>query len=104
MRGGAKYGAEAKGKSEKHLFALESDGGGLTPRTFTFGGAAEQLGKVKSWIPLLYPYGVYNITPAAAGLILVLSIRNYKQQLPNLPRILNVTLIITMREMTFSKT
>ena len=67
LRGGAKYGAEAKAKNEKHLFALESDGGGFTPRTFTFGGTPEQLGKAKSWIPLLYPYGVYDITPGGGG-------------------------------------
>jgi len=67
LRGGAKYGAEAKAKNEKHIFALESDGGGFTPRTFTFGGTAEQLGKAKSWIPLLYPYGVYDITPGGGG-------------------------------------
>jgi hypothetical protein len=67
LRGGAKYGAEAKAKNEKHVFALESDGGGFTPRTFTFGGTAEQLGKAKGWIPLLYPYGVYDITPGGGG-------------------------------------
>jgi carboxypeptidase Q len=67
LRGGAKYEAEAKVKNEKHLFALESDGGGFTPRTFTFGGTAEQLAKAKSWIPMLYPYGVYDITPGGGG-------------------------------------
>jgi carboxypeptidase Q len=67
LRGGVKYGAEAKARNEKHIFALESDGGGFTPRTFTFGGTAEQLGKAKSWIPLLYPYGVYDITPGGGG-------------------------------------
>ena len=67
LRGGAKYGAEAKAKNEKHVFALESDGGGFTPRTFTFGGTPEQLGKARSWIPLLYPYGVYDITPGGGG-------------------------------------
>ena len=67
LRGGAKYGAEAKAKNEKHVFALESDFGGFTPRTFTFGGTAEQLRKAKTWIPLLYPYGVYDITPGGGG-------------------------------------
>src|SRR4030095_7479643 len=38
LRGGAKYAQEAKEKNEKHIFALESDAGGFTPRGFSFGG------------------------------------------------------------------
>jgi hypothetical protein len=67
LRGGTKYGEEAKSKNEKHVFALESDGGGFTPRTFSFGGTPEQLKKVQSWIRLLYPYGVYDITNGGGG-------------------------------------
>lgn len=66
-RGGNKYAGEAKTKNEKHIFALESDGGGFTPRTFSFGGTSEQLKKLQSWIPLLYPYGVYDITAGGGG-------------------------------------
>ncbi len=53
LRGGTKYAEEAKAKNEKHIFALESDAGGFTPRGFSFGGSDEQLKKVRSWIPLL---------------------------------------------------
>lgn len=67
LRGGTEYGNVAKAKNEKHVFALESDGGGFTPRTFSFGGTTEQLSKVKGWIPLLYPYGVYDITVGGGG-------------------------------------
>jgi hypothetical protein len=67
LRGGTKYAEEAKGKNEKHIFALESDAGGFTPRGFTFGGTPEQLKKVQGWIPLLYPYGVYEITDGGGG-------------------------------------
>jgi len=67
LRGGTKYADEAKAKSEKHVFALESDGGGFTPRAFTFGGTAEQLKKVQSWVPLLHPYGVYEIIQGGGG-------------------------------------
>jgi len=67
LRGGTKYADEAKAKNEKHVFALESDAGGFTPRGFTFGGTPEQLKKVQSWIPLLYPYGVYEITDGGGG-------------------------------------
>jgi hypothetical protein len=67
LRGGAKYAQEAKEKNEKHIFALESDAGGFTPRGFSFGGSPEQLKKLQSWVPLLYPYGVYEITNGGGG-------------------------------------
>ncbi len=67
MRGGAKYAEEAKANNEKHIFGLESDAGGFTPRGFSFGGKPEQLEKAKSWVPLFYPYGVYEVTRGGGG-------------------------------------
>jgi carboxypeptidase Q len=67
LRGGTKYAEDAKEKNEKHIFALESDAGGFTPRGFSFGGSPEQLKKVQNWIPLLYDYGVYEITEGGGG-------------------------------------
>lgn len=67
LRGGTKYAEEAKAKNEKHIFALESDAGGFTPRGFSFGGSAAQMEKVRSWIPLFYPYGVYQINQGGGG-------------------------------------
>ncbi len=67
LRGGTKYAEEAKAKNEKHIFALESDAGGFTPRSFSFGGSDDQLKKVQSWIPLLQPYGVYEIDKGGGG-------------------------------------
>ena len=67
LRGGNKYAEEAKAKNEKHIFALESDAGGFTPRGFSFGGSPDQLKKLQSWVPLLYPYGVYEITNGGGG-------------------------------------
>ena len=67
LRGGTKYADEAKAKNEKHIFALESDAGSFTPRGFNFGGTPEQVQKVRSWIPLLLPYGVYQINEGGGG-------------------------------------
>ena len=67
LRGGNKYAEEAKEKNEKHIFALESDAGGFTPRSISFGGSSEQLKKLQGWIPFLYPYGVYEITNGGGG-------------------------------------
>src|SRR5678815_2761544 len=67
LRGGTKYADEAKAKNEKHIFALESDAGGFTPRGFTFSGTPEQLKKLQSWIPLLHEYGINDITAGGGG-------------------------------------
>ena len=78
LRGGAKYAEEAKSKNEKHIFAMESDAGGFTPRSFSFGGTQDQLKKLQSWIPLLYPYGVYEIENGGGGADIGPLNRNFK--------------------------
>jgi carboxypeptidase Q len=67
LRGGTKYAEEAKAKGEKHLFALESDEGGFTPRGFGFTMNAAQLKKVQSWMPLLAPYGTSILKMGGGG-------------------------------------
>lgn len=64
-RGGEKYAQEAKNKNEEHIAALESDRGGFSPRGFSVDGAG--FNKIKSWIPMLKPYGVYEVLPGFAG-------------------------------------
>lgn len=56
-RGGRKYAEEAKAKNEKHILALESDEGGFTPRAIGFQASGATLAKLKSWEPLIKPYG-----------------------------------------------
>ncbi len=66
--GGANaYFENAKTRNEKHFFALESDAGGFTPRAFGITGTKEALVKMQSFIPLLYPYGVYEIRMGGGG-------------------------------------
>jgi carboxypeptidase Q len=67
LRGGIKYAEEAKAKNEKHIFALESDAGGFTPRGFSLGVSKTQLAKFKSWLPLLSPYGAEEFTEDGGG-------------------------------------
>lgn len=68
LRGGTKYALEAEAKKEKHIFALESDAGGFTPRGFTVGGLKPaQLQKMQSWVKYLTPYGVTEITSGGGG-------------------------------------
>ena len=67
LRGGNKYAEEAKAKNEKHIFALESDAGGFTPRGFGFTVSDEQLKKVMEWNPLIAPYGAGNFVKGGGG-------------------------------------
>lgn len=66
-RGGMKYADEAKQNGERHLFALESDDGGFTPRGFGFTMPAEKLQKLRTWLPLFTPYGVYEFNAGGGG-------------------------------------
>lgn len=67
VRGGNKYAAVAKEKNEKHVFALESDAGGFTPRGFGFTAKPEIFAKLKSWEALLAPYGGGTFNPQGSG-------------------------------------
>ena len=67
LRGGNKYAEEAKAKNEKHIFALESDAGGFTPRSFGFAMTEEQFAKVSQWKPLIAPYGCSEFNRGGGG-------------------------------------
>lgn len=66
-RGGKKYAEVAKTRGEKHIFALESDAGGFTPRGFTTTMSAEQKAKMLSWKPLFEPYGLHDFDEPGGG-------------------------------------
>jgi carboxypeptidase Q len=61
------YLENAKQKKELHIFALESDAGGFTPRGFTLEMKEEARNKVKAWAPLFRNYGVYDIREGGSG-------------------------------------
>lgn len=66
-RGGTKYAAEAKEKKEKHIFALESDAGGFTPRSLGFTVSNDQFKKILGWKDLIAPYGANEIVRGGGG-------------------------------------
>jgi hypothetical protein len=66
-RGGQKYADEAKANGEKHIFALESDNGGFTPRGFSMTGTDAQYQKMLAWQPLLAHYGATEIERGGGG-------------------------------------
>lgn len=67
LRGGRKYAAEAKKNKERHVFALESDAGGFTPRGFSFDSDDRNFDKVQSWKPLFEPYLIHYFERGGSG-------------------------------------
>jgi carboxypeptidase Q len=61
------YLENAKQKNEQHIFALESDAGGFTPRGFTLEMKEEARNKVKTWAQLFRNYGVYDFREGGSG-------------------------------------
>jgi hypothetical protein len=67
LRGGRKYAEEAIRKGERHVFALESDSGGFTPRGFSFDCSDEDFERIKAWKPLFEPYLIHYFEKGGSG-------------------------------------
>lgn len=67
LRGGNVYATKALENNEQHIFALESDAGGFTPRGFTFKASEAQLQKIQTWKHLLAPYGADKLEMGGGG-------------------------------------
>ncbi len=67
LRGGNKYAEEAKQKGENHVFALESDAGGFTPRGFSFDCTDAAFNQVLSWQHLFKPYLIHFFEKGGSG-------------------------------------
>jgi hypothetical protein len=67
LRGGVKYADLAKQNGEKHVYAIESDNGGFTPRGFGIVGTDAQVAALQRFKPLLAPYGLHDIGRGSGG-------------------------------------
>lgn len=67
LRGGKKYAEVAKSKGENHIFALESDSGGFTPRGFSFDCNDAVFHKVLGWKGLFKPYLIHYFEQGGSG-------------------------------------
>jgi len=67
LRGGITYAKNAKNKKENHVFALESDAGGFSPRGFSFEASDNQFKKIKSWEKYFHPYLTDRFTLGGSG-------------------------------------
>ncbi len=65
--GSEKYAELAKASKQKMFFALESDDGGFVPRGFRFSLEEEKIDRLRKYLPLFTPYGVYKFESGDAG-------------------------------------
>ena len=66
-RGGKKYEELSKANNENHIFALESDSGGFTPRGFSFDTDEVNFAKIQTWKGLFEPYLIHSFTKGHSG-------------------------------------
>lgn len=67
LRGGNKYAEVAKDRGENHIFALESDSGGFTPRGFSFEANDNQFAQISGWKNLFMPYLIHLFDRGGSG-------------------------------------
>lgn len=67
QRGAAKYTEIAQKNNENHVFALESDAGGFTPRGFSIDTTEEKLKTIQSWAPYFEPYLIHLFVKGGSG-------------------------------------
>ena len=65
--GGKVYSETAKANNETHIFALESDEGGFTPRGFSLDVPEKAWLKLNDWKKLLNPYGGDHLQKGGGG-------------------------------------
>ncbi len=67
LRGATKYAEVAKQKGENHIFSLESDSGGFTPRGFSFDCSDAVFNKIEGWKALFKPYLIHYFEKGGSG-------------------------------------
>jgi len=67
LRGAKKYFEVSKRNNLNHIFALESDAGGFTPRGFSFTSNTENFSIIKNWKYLFDPYLIQSFEIGGSG-------------------------------------
>lgn len=67
VAGGKVYADYALQHGEQHLFALESDAGGFSPRGFSMSMDEQLKDLVRSWSDILFDLGVYDFSKPGGG-------------------------------------
>tara|TARA_B100000575_G_scaffold54069_1_gene40594 strand:- start:31570 stop:32949 length:1380 start_codon:yes stop_codon:yes gene_type:complete len=67
LRGGTIYAKQALDKKENHFFALESDAGGFSPRSFSFDISEKEFKSISKFEKLFYKYGLNGFQLGGSG-------------------------------------
>ncbi len=68
LSGARVYAKAAKADdSERHVIAIESDGGGFTPKGFSIDASPEMVTRIKDFRSLFEPYGIYQFSKGGSG-------------------------------------
>ncbi|MDC0389560.1 M20/M25/M40 family metallo-hydrolase [Flavobacteriaceae bacterium] len=67
LRGASKYAEISKKNQLNHIFALESDAGGFSPRGFSFTSNDENFEKISKWKSLFKPYLIHYFERGGSG-------------------------------------
>jgi hypothetical protein len=67
LRGGKKYEELSLANKENHIFALESDEGGFTPRGFSLECDDSNFNKITNWKTLFEPYLIHSFVKGHSG-------------------------------------
>ncbi|WP_411768165.1 M28 family peptidase [Winogradskyella sp. A3E31] len=67
LRGATEYARLAEANNENHIFALESDAGGFTPRGFSFAANERNFNQVLGWKSLFKPYLIHYFELGGSG-------------------------------------
>ena len=67
VRGGKEYETQSSKNNENHIFALESDSGGFSPRGFTIEADEVNFDKISSWSTLFEPYLIHRFVKGHSG-------------------------------------
>lgn len=65
--GGLKYAELAEKNNENHIFAMESDAGGFSPRGFSMEADKANISKISNWKTLFEPYLVHKFVEGHTG-------------------------------------
>lgn len=67
LKGGFAYADSAKANKETHIFAIETDAGGFSPRGFCLEMKPEQRAQITQYKNLFLPYGIYDFEQVHGG-------------------------------------
>lgn len=68
LNGARVYAKQAKSNTkERHVIAMESDGGGFTPKGLSIDAQESMVAKIKAYRTLFEPYGVYQFSKGGSG-------------------------------------